>query len=216
MKKFIALLLATATLGAEPQAVVFDFGGVMTNEPNRTAVIEFLCQSFELTQSEFEAASEEKRKAIKAGKTDIEFWVEYAHTNGIELPMDWELQFKTTMKNALGINPEMYLLVEQIKEKEIPVGLLSNIDERRSKIIKDFELYKPFDPCLLSCDIGVEKPDIRAYQIMLREFDLPAADVVFVDDKIENVESAQTLGIDAILYRSAEQIREELVKRKLL
>jgi hypothetical protein len=48
MKKLICLLFATTSLYASPQAIVFDFGGVMTDEPNREAVVEFLCASFRI------------------------------------------------------------------------------------------------------------------------------------------------------------------------
>lgn len=69
MKKLICLLLATTSLYAAPQTIVFDFGGVMTGEPNREAVVEFLCTSFHLTPSEFEKANLEKRQAVKSGQS---------------------------------------------------------------------------------------------------------------------------------------------------
>lgn len=42
------------------------------------------------------------------------------------------------MKDAIGVNLEMYALVDQLKEQQIPVALLSNIDERLSKLIREF------------------------------------------------------------------------------
>ena len=79
--KLMTLLFSvftSATLLASTQAVVFDFGGVMTNEPNRQVVVDFLRQSFQLSETEFEEANLQKKQALKEGLTDAEFWVAYA------------------------------------------------------------------------------------------------------------------------------------------
>lgn len=215
-KVVLSLLTACATLSAVPQAIVFDFGGVMTMEPNREAVIHFLCTSFGLSAEEFEQVNQKKREAIKAGKTDAEFWFQYAKDRKICLPIDWEHNFNAVMKDAIGVNPKMYDLVDQLKEKGIPIALLSNIDDRLAKLIRDFGLYEPFDPCLLSCEIGLEKPDLKIYDVLLKKMNLPAKEIVFIDDRPENIEAAQQLGFDAIFFISQQQLQIELEKRGVL
>ena len=110
----------------------------------------------------------------------------------------------------------MYGLVDELREQQIPVAFLSNIDERLSKLIRDFGFYEPFDPCLLSCETGIEKPNPKAYEILLAKLDLPAKEILFIDDRPENVEAAKKIGIDALLFESLEQLRKELLKRELL
>lgn len=212
-KMMISLLTASATLSAVPEAIVFDFGGVMTGKPNREAVVEFLCKSFDFSPQEFEVVNQEKRKAVKAGKRDQDFWFEYARQKNITLPEGWEDSFNHVVKNSIGVNHEMYDFVLELKEKGMPVALLSNIDTHLARIIREFNLYAPFDPCLLSCEIGLEKPDPKIYEFLLKEMQLPAANIIFVDDRIKNVEAAQKLGFDAILFTSQEQFQKELKKR---
>lgn len=212
----IASTITATSLIAAPQAIVFDFGGVLTGEPNREAVITFICQSFHFSAEEFEKVNQEKRQAVKQGKTDEEFWIAYAKNKGIKLPANWSASFKSVMKDAIGVNPEMYALIDQLKEQQIPVALLSNIDERLSKLIRDFGLYEPFNPCLLSCEIGIEKPDLKAYELLLTELNLPAKEVIFIDDRPENIEAAKAVGLDAILFQSEQQLREELSKREVI
>lgn len=216
MKKLILLLLAVASLNAAPQAVVFDFGGVMTGEQNKEAVILFLCESLNLTAAEFEKANLEKKQASKTGTTDSQFWQEFAHKKNIQLTTDWPHQFNSVMKEAIGINPEMYALVDQLKENQIPVALLSNIDDRLSKMLREFDLYEPFHPCLLSCEIGVEKPDPKAYQILIEQLGLNPSEIIFIDDRLENILEAKRMGLDAILFHSHKQIQIELQSRDLL
>ena len=215
----LAVILSTmslTTFAAASQAVCFDFGGVLTGEPNREAVVHFIQKSFDLSNEEFEGINQEKRLAVKQGKTDEAFWLSYAEKRDIQLPADWSHSFRSVMQDAIGVNPQMYALVDELRDQQVPVALLSNIDERLSKLIRDFGLYEPFDPCLLSCEIGIEKPDSKAYDLLIKTMNLPASEIVFIDDRAENVEAAKKIGIDALLFRSPEQLREELLKRKLL
>lgn len=200
----------------EASTVVFDFGGVLTVEPDRSAIVQFLRDSFSLTEEEFEKVNRVKKQALKAGITDEEFWLAYALDKEIDLPEEWPLTFKRIMKNALGVNPIMFQMVEELKAKKVPVALLSNIDERRGKLIREFGFYEPFDPCLLSFEIKIEKPDPKAYEHLIETLGLPPAQIVFIDDLPENVQAAKELGLDAIQFDSADQIRDELSLRGLL
>jgi len=208
--------LGFAEMKIPPQVVVFDFGGVMTGKHDREAVVQFLRDSFQLSATEFETVNQKKREALKTGKTDEEFWLQYAQERGIALSENWPQELKSVMKEALNINPVMYTLVDELKANNTSVALLSNIDERLAALLKEYGCYEPFDPCLLSCEIQLQKPDPKAYEHLLEKLGISAPQVVFIDDLEKNIEVALELGIDAILFQSAEQIREELNTRGLL
>lgn len=220
MKKIMSVVLAsTLTAGslmAIPQAIVFDFGGVMTGESKREGVVAFIQDSFQISSEAFHQLNLKKKEAVKQGMTDEEFWISHAKSEGITLPSHWSQSFREVLKDALAVNPKMYLLIEELKEKQIPVAMLSNIDSRLAKFVRDFGLYEPFNPCLLSYEIGIEKPDPKIYEFLLSALNLPPKDVVFVDDLIENVEAAKKTGIDAILFESEPQLRSELIRRGVL
>lgn len=212
---FIFMLMA-AFLFATPKVIVFDFGGVMTGDWNREIVVRFIRDSFLLSDEEFERLNEEKHRTLKEGKTDVEFWRTYAQDKAIALPSDWEASLRSAMNDAIAVNPKMYQLVDELKEQKIPIALLSNINKRLAKLVRDLGLYEPFDPCLLSWEMGVEKPDPKAYEFLLKKLGLSPQDVVFIDDRIENIEGAKMVGIDAILFESEEQLRGALIERKAL
>jgi epoxide hydrolase-like predicted phosphatase len=212
---FAALVMGATSLIAAPQAVVFDWGGVI-GFSDRAVVVNFMCDSLHCSESEFESANLAKKRAMKEGKLEIDFWLEYAKGKGVQLPKDWAERYTATLKESVGADPTMYVLIDQLKENGIRVGMLSNIDDRYTKLIRDFGFYKPFDPCLLSCEMGLEKPDSKAYELLLKTIRLPAGEVVFIDDKAENVDAARRLGIDAIVFESEGQIRGELGKRGIL
>lgn len=217
MKKMIlAMLMTTCLTGsllAAPQAIVFDFGGVMTKEPDREAVVKFIRESLNLSREEFERANLEKKQALKEGKTDSQYWIEYARKKGIMLDPNWSDSLLLSMKRAINANDEMFALVKSLKAEQVTVGMLSNIDQRYAKINETFGYYELFDPCLLSYEIGVDKPNPQAFAILLERLKLPAKEIVFIDDKKENVEAAKNLGIDAILFESTDQLKKELIQR---
>lgn len=216
--RFLLLfLVTTASLSAaqRPKAIVFDFGGVMTDNSHREIVVSFLCETFQLSASDFEEINQKKKRAIESGMTDVEFWLKYAREQEISLPDDWVDQFKGAMKKAISINGHMYAMVDALKKQEFVVGLLSNVDQRLGNLIRDFGFYEPFDPCILSYEIGFAKPHPGAYQALLQALDLPPEKIVFVDDKIENVTAAKELGIDAILFQSTTQLMEEFIARHI-
>ncbi len=209
---FIAVVLTASSLIAAPQAIVFDFGGVMTfvppGDPFRKAVATYIRSVFNITQAEFEKANKGKRMA-----SEEEFWIAYAKQNGIKLPTDFAENLRAVMKEALTINHEMYRLVEQLRAQRIPVAMLSNIDPHLAGIIRSFGLYEPFNPCLLSFEMGVDKPHLRAFEMLIKKLGMPPAEIVFIDDNPENIEAAKKTGIDAVLFESHAQICGELESR---
>jgi HAD superfamily hydrolase (TIGR01509 family) len=57
------------------------------------------------------------------------------------------------------------------------------------------------------------KPEARIYQHAILLAGVPAAQVFFTDDRLENVEGARAVGIDAVLFTSTEQLRNDLRSR---
>jgi putative hydrolase of the HAD superfamily len=165
-----------------PKAVVFDFGGVMTERSDRDSIFHYIGTK------------------VKSSKNDI----------SIE-----SISFTSFIEELIGVNKKMYNLVNQLKNQNVFVVLFSNIDRQSAKTIRDAGFYKPFDLCLLSCEIGAKKPSYKAYNILLNSLSFPIEEIVFIDDIQENIEAAKNLGIDAILFQSPEQIVYELSERGL-
>ncbi len=70
--------------------------------------------------------------------------------------------------------------------------------------------FAHFDGCVISGLEGVAKPDRRIFEILLASYDLEPAATVFIDDRAANVDAARDLGIVAIEFTTAAQLRREL------
>ena len=73
-----------------------------------------------------------------------------------------------------------------------------------------------FERAFSSHEIGLCKPDPKAYEYALSELEVGAGETTFFDDVDENVAAARDLGIDAHQVKGLEQLRSTVVKLKLL
>ena len=82
--------------------------------------------------------------------------------------------------------------------------------ELNSYRIRKFGLTRNFAAFLTSCYLRVRKPDPRIYRIALGITQRAPEECVFIDDRPANLEPAKALGMHAILFESAEQLRASL------
>lgn len=216
MKNVLVLLMLLFTgnlLFATPQAIIFDFGGVLNLNENHEALDKFIQNNFPLSPAVLATANQEKKYWSKMGMTEEEFWNYYSYRKNITLPQKWNAALEPLLKASVGADPAMYRLVDELKENGLRVGLLSNVNKGRVKMLRKFGFYAPFDPLILSSEVSLEKPDPQIYLLLLETLGLAARDVIFIDDKASNIAAARKLGIDGILFESESQLRRELNKR---
>lgn len=79
--------------------------------------------------------------------------------------------------------------------------ILSNWDAHSFDILQERfpELKDLFDGAVTSGQVGTIKPDKAIYQTVLSKYQLNPDDTLFLDDRPENVQAAQELGINTIL-----------------
>ena len=58
---------------------------------------------------------------------------------------------------------------------------------------------------MISGDVGIRKPDAGIYNVLLRSVGKPAQDCIFVDDRVKNLDAAQMLGFQTVLFGTWER-----------
>jgi HAD superfamily hydrolase (TIGR01509 family) len=59
------------------------------------------------------------------------------------------------------------------------------------------------------------KPDRPIYDVAVARAEAPASDILFIDDRPENVVGAKAAGLDAVLFTDAEQLVNDLRERSV-
>jgi HAD superfamily hydrolase (TIGR01509 family) len=97
--------------------------------------------------------------------------------------------------------------------KRLPLYALSNTNPRHIAHFSSAyaDLLSHFREMYLSSSIGHLKPDLAAYDHVVRAIGAPAGRIVFFDDLAENVEGARTFGLRAVQVSSSRDVESALV-----
>jgi len=102
-------------------------------------------------------------------------------------------------------------ILEELKKNGYKLGLLSvHSKEWVEYLEKKFDYHKLFDSIIYSFEISISKPDKKAYQHILEKLNSKPEDCLFIDDMIKNTNAAKELGINVIVFKSAEQLKNEI------
>ena len=100
------------------------------------------------------------------------------------------------------------------------LGLLSNTCDCHWRFIMSDDrfsfLHSCFELTILSFIEGFSKPGADIYRIATNRANCDPGSILFIDDLQENVEAAQSIGIDGINFRGFSALLDELTKRGVL
>ncbi len=105
------------------------------------------------------------------------------------------------------INPEMVEMLKKLKPR-YRLFALTNTWKPGHAFKKQLEQY--FEAFVQSCDISLLKPDPAAFHYMLTTYDLLPAETLFIDNRIENVTAARTIGIHAFQFTTVDSFKDNL------
>jgi FMN phosphatase YigB (HAD superfamily) len=74
----------------------------------------------------------------------------------------------------------------------------NDVREWSGKLRRRFSLADRITDWFVSGDIGSRKPDERIYRFALNSLGVPAERVLFVDDRVRNLDAATRLGMDTV------------------
>ena len=90
------------------------------------------------------------------------------------------------------------------------IGVLVG-DLVKKYINKSFNI-KLLDDIIISADIGKIKPNLDFYEYILDKFNIEASELLFLDDNIENINGASSMGINTIKVDATMDLVEEINK----
>lgn len=101
-------------------------------------------------------------------------------------------------------------LVRALRSR-VKVGVLSNTNAIHFEYLRErMSVLRELEHVYASHEIGSRKPDAECFQHVLARMSVAPQRTVFIDDVLENVEAAQSLGIRVIHAVNAQAVRAGL------
>lgn len=122
-------------------------------------------------------------------------------------------EFSVYFGDIFQLIPQMIELHSILRQQKIPTYIFSNVsDIAINHIRQNFPFFKNFDGYIFSCEVGVMKPDAKIYEAMEKLCGRNGAEIIYIDDRLENFEAGSARGWRAILHETPEKTREALQK----
>jgi putative hydrolase of the HAD superfamily len=187
-------------------AVLFDYGMVLCAAPS-SDTWRRLESALHADESALHRAYWHYRDSYDRGSLSGE---KYWHSVAFDLNQSLDeptLKKLIELDNALWTQPNLPMMqwAAQLQPAGIKTGILSNIgDDMESGIRAHFPILEDFDHHTFSHRLGIAKPDLAIYQHAAKGLDTPAHEILFIDDKPENIAAAHAAGMQAIQYTTHE------------
>ncbi len=114
------------------------------------------------------------------------------------------------------IRPGIPQIVKNLRKGHEVVLFTNNNKLVADNIAKELKLGKMFDKLYSSGDVGIAKPDPKAYKALLNKLSVSSDKAVMIDDNKDNIEGAIKAGLDGVLFKSTGELLFDLQSRKLL
>lgn len=186
--------------------VVFDFGGVLSAGHDPLGDIGALLAG---DQDALAEAFWAERPAYDRGETTpAQYWGAVAAAAGVEELTDAEVDELQVADNRywLRLDPESRTLLHDLARHAARLVILSNASVAFGEAVRRADWFEAFSFAVISGEERCEKPDPEIYEILLSALAHESGgvarpgNVVFFDDREDNVAAARALGIDAHLW----------------
>lgn len=202
---------ALAPISLSPRVVVFDYGEVISRAPS-AADRELLLARAGVADEPFWAAYWSHREGLDRGTTSIDaYWQDVAHEVGAEWDAnDVHELWAIDHRSWLSVDPGTLRVLNALVEGRTRLALLSNAGADFIGWLRHGSFAPLFERVFISGELGLVKPEPEIYEHAIAELGIAPADLLFIDNKSENVEGARAVGGDGHVFTDAAGLEEWL------
>lgn len=189
----------------KPKAVVFDLGKVLVHFDWSIAARRMASRcnlSAEQLLRVFDYSS--LVTDYEMGRhTDEQFYQETVRLTGFQGSL---AEFADIYGNIFSEMPEMIALHGELRGRGVPTFIFSNTNGLAVQTIRaNYPFFAHFDGYVLSYEHGAMKPQAPLYDVVERMTGRRGAELLYIDDRLENIEAGKARGWQVILQQQPEK-----------
>lgn len=189
------------------KALLFDVYGVLIPEAS-PEVSQPMVAASGIAPELFWEAYWAERPDYDAGLSGREYWQRVERRVGQPIS-DIDAVIAQDVATNRDWIPAMRSYLTTLFDAGVRTGLLSN---NIIELVDDLEASYPdfltrFHTRVWSCQVGLAKPDPRIFDLAIAKMGVPASDILYIDDRRENVMVATTRGMLGHVFTSLDTLR---------
>ena len=194
--------------------VMFDYGGVVSHPP-RQQDLALLAGAADAGVAALVDAYWQWRRAYDLAELDAAgYWRQVGRSLGRGYS-DAQISELTRLDRGawLRLQAGTVALIEDLAAAGQPLAMLSNAPDELAEAISRLPVAAHFGHLIFSCQLKSAKPDPECYGRALATMGATADEVIFLDDRGENVAAAADLGMQSVHFTSAARARAAVAER---
>jgi len=200
-----------------PKTVIFDLGKVLLDF-DYTIAARRLIKNKKLKLIElarlFTAPADLLARYETGLLTTPQFYSQICNITGYDRSLE---EFSTSFADIFTPIKEMVDVHTSLHDKKIPTYIFSNTNELAiNHIRRTYPFFSDFDGYILSYEQHVEKPDPAIYEVVERVTKMRGSDLLYIDDRPENIEAGRKRGWQVILQENPAKTFDQLRKTGIL
>jgi glucose-1-phosphatase len=183
------------------QAIIFDYGNVLSHTLDR--------QPRALWEHKLGLAPGALQRTVhndhswvevQCGRLSVDaYWNEVGQT--LNLTPQGVAALRADFYRGDRRNDGLVAHIDQLRATGLRTAILSNFSTELRTMLAQQALPHRFNAIVISAEIGIMKPATAAYRAVLDRLALVPECCVFIDDLAANVEAAQAMGMQGIVFR---------------
>jgi putative hydrolase of the HAD superfamily len=194
------------------QAVLFDYGLVLSG-PADPASWERMKLLLQADETSFHAAYWNHRHAYDRGNiSGTDYW------QAVAADVNQTLS-PTTLASLIEADTDLWTQPNQpmidwaaaLQRAGIKTGILSNIgDEMETGVLNRCPWLQDFAHHTFSHNLKIAKPELAIYQHAAAGLAVPPSEILFIDDREDNIAAAREAGMQTVQYTSHEAFLDSM------
>jgi putative hydrolase of the HAD superfamily len=196
---------------ARPAGLILDYGNVLSHRQDQTWLDEAAAR-LGASPSALRAAYGRYRHDYDSGLPIARYWQRVlaesrptADGSLSEADLAWLIERDSASWSVY--RDEVWALAAEFRGAGGRTAVLSNSGpEMMTRVRADRPLEARFDVVVISCEVGLSKPDPRIYRLCLERLGLSPAAALFVDDRADNVAGAASIGLHTLHFEGPDAL----------